>query len=505
VLLETCKRIEKALRGRTEEKEFAGWSRFLGDLLQAAGWPGDQELDEQEQKIVERWNEALSELASLGMVEGTVTFERALAHLTRLLSDSLERGDWSAPVEVLEAAEAAGWECDRAIAVGLGEEDWPPRTTVAPLIPLSVQRAHGVPASSTETLRAERRKKTAALFHVAPEMVAAYSGRLSPVAGDYVNRDAHKSRIWTGQTAREAYLKAPLERVEDGQAPALAASAEVRGGASLIKAQSACPFKALAEYRMGARAPEEACFGFDARERGGFLHKALENVWRRLGSQQELRLTSVEELREIVRTAVEEAVAGEENGALHKLVTRAEQERLEGVLGEWLAVEWARKQPFTVETIEEERYFAAAGLKLRLRVDRVDRLANGHVVLIDYKSGKQTRNKLKGPRPPEPQLLVYAASTPDAVDGIFFGQIQAGDTKAIGVSREKQFESRSVDVMKGEWCGFLEESREKVERLAEQFVSGYAVVDPAPGACSYCAVKPLCRVQEAGGTEEEEC
>ena len=505
-LLTICRRLRQVFRSRTETKEFPGWSRFISDWLEAAGWPGDAELTQREEKLIELWNNALSELAALGLVSPAVTFESALSHLRRLLSKSVEPGDWSSPVQVLEASEAAGLGFESAIVVGLSEESWPPRQSLSPLIPLALQRAHGVPGSTTPSAQYERERLTDALFRVAPDIVGTYSARLAPLAERFVRREFLETEIWTGLLPRQSYLKASLERLEDGQGPVLPPSETVRGGASLLKAQSLCPFKAFAEYRLAAQPPEDACFGFDARERGGFLHKAVENVWARLGSQSVLRATTTEDLRLIVQSAVADAVHNRETGLLHRLVTRAEQERLERILWDWLQVERSRKQTFTVETIEKETHFEAPGLRLRLRVDRIDRLENGNVLLIDYKSGPQSRNKLKGTRPKEPQLLVYEASSADRVDGIFFAEMKANEVRAVGVSREKQFESRSVDVKKHEWNSFLEESRAEVYRLADQFVNGYAAVDPLSGVCGYCTTKPLCRVQEAGGEhEEDEC
>jgi len=505
-LLAACRRLRRLLPSKIEMKELPAWSRFISDWLEAAGWPGDTGLTEREEKIVELWNEALSELAALGLVSPAVTFDSALTHLRRLLSKSVEPGNWSSPVQVLDASDAAGLEFTSGIVVGLSEESWPPRQALSPLVPFALQRAHKVPGSTPQSAQEERERLTASLFRAAPDIVATYSGRLAPLAERFVRREFAETEIWTGQLPRQSYLKASLERLEDSQAPALQAAETMKGGASLIKAQSLCPFKAFAEYRLAAQAPEEACFGFDARERGGFLHKAVENVWARLESQSILRATPPEDLRLLIQSAVADAVNHGETGLLHRLVSRAEQERLERIVWDWLAVERARKQPFVVETVEQETHFEAFGLRLRLRVDRIDRLENGHVLLIDYKSGPQSRNKLKGARPKEPQLLVYAASSADQVDGIFFAEMKANEVRAVGLSREKQFESRSIDVKKHEWGSFLDESRAEVDRLAEQFVNGYAVVDPLPQVCGYCSSKPLCRVQEAGGQgEEEEC
>src|SRR6185503_19912428 len=61
-LLALCHRVERVLGSQAETKEFAGWSRFISDWLDAAGWPGDATLTEQEEESVTSWTDALSEL-----------------------------------------------------------------------------------------------------------------------------------------------------------------------------------------------------------------------------------------------------------------------------------------------------------------------------------------------------------------------------------------------------------------------------------------------------------
>jgi RecB family exonuclease len=278
---------------------------------------------------------------------------------------------------------------------------------------------------------------------------------------------------------------------------------EMRGGTGIIKAQSQCPFQAFAKYRLHARRPEDASFGFDALDRGSFVHKALEKVWLRLGSQSELRRTPPEDLRWLVSEAIAEAVPERETGPLHQLSVRTERERLQELILEWLDVERNRCEPFTVETIEQERRFEVPGLSLKLRVDRIDRLKNGSLVLIDYKSGKQSRPKLCGERPPEPQLLVYAASVESPVEGIFFGQVKPREVRAVGYSLTKHFKGGAAEVKK-DWETYIEASRENVEGLAREFVDGVAEVRPTGAPCEYCGMIPFCRVNERGAAPEEE-
>src|SRR5712664_3798915 len=64
-----------------------------------------------------------------------------------------------------------------------------------------------------------------------------------------------------------------------------------------------------------------------------------------------------------------------------------ERERMAGVLRKWLDIE-RQREPFEVEQLELGRQAARhAGLEFSVRIDRVDRLADGARVLIDYKTG----------------------------------------------------------------------------------------------------------------------
>lgn len=479
-------------------QDLASWSEFIGDFLQAAGWPGDNELTSSETEAVECWNSALSEVGTLGLVSNAVPYASALTQLRRIVSGSgVETGDSSSPVQILDAHAAAGLEFDRAFVMGLGEELWPPVHARSSLIPLALQRSSQVPCSSPESVQDEHRRAAVNLFSSAPAIAASYSGRLSPFAAPYVETVDELSQ-WTGLLPRQSFPTAVLDQLADSDGPAYSASEETRGGTGIIKSQSLCPFRAFAEYRLNASFPDDACFGFDPLRRGGFLHKTLEFVWNRLESQEALLSVSEAKLQSIVEEAVSMATERKETNDFQQQVTRVERERLIELALEWLnKVERLRLQAFTVEKIEQERTFKLDDLKLRLRIDRVDRLENGKLLLIDYKSGETSRAKLEGDRPAEPQLLIYAAAMGGEVDGVFFGQLKPRHLKLVGISQERQVPGRTSEVRSGEkWDRFLRVSQENMERLAHEFVRGRAAVDPMKGACDYCRIAPLCRVRE---------
>lgn len=483
------KRLRRVLRERPVHAGLSRWSEFFGRLLRAVRWPGDAELTAQEQQAMDAWQDALSDLASLGIVSPPVTLDETLAHLRRLLARGVDEANLFAPVQILDSTDAAGLAFDAAFLAGMSDENWPPRLTPNPLVPLAIQRAHGVPESSAESAQLEKQRLSDALLSSAPVIEVSYSGTPWSDGG-------------AGLPSRPAVRPTILEMIDDTNGPPLTLTENVRGGTSLIKSQSQCPFRAFAEIRLRAGTMEEASLGLDSRDRGTLLHKALQAVWQNLQSSERLSAASDQELRLLVQEALAAAVDGHEQ-PIERLARETERARLEEVILEWLAVEREREQPFTVEMVELDREHEFSGLRLKLRIDRIDRLRNDKLLLIDYKSGKQDAPKWKEDRPQEPQLLVYSSALGSEVDGLFLCQLKPRDMKPIGCSREKQFSAKSAAV-EDCWNEFLASASDCVEKLAREFMAGYAALDPAKHACDYCKLKPLCRIQEQCGIREDD-
>lgn len=502
VLQSIWRAVRVVLRKNAGEHEFAVWTNFIGDLVQATGWPGEAELGLHEQEAVEKWKDALSELATLGLVLGPACFDTALSHLRRLLkARSLARGDGFSPIQILDLDSAPGLLFSRAFVAGLSDESWPPPVRLSPLIPFQLQCAHGVPGSSPRSVHNLQERATRALFEVAPIIQASYSKRLSLTAARFLSEHPVAVERWTGKVPLECYTPATLDRLEDTNAPKYQANGQLRGGTYVIKAQSLCPFRAFAEIRLNAETPEDACFGLDSRDRGGFLHKALQYVWCELKTQTRLLSLGENEIAAIARKAVNDAVKTADASEFHAQNAEVERERLAQLIIEWLNFEKQRPKPFSVETLEQDQCYELAGLPLQLRIDRIDRFENGKLILIDYKSGEQEFRKLTGERPAEPQLLVYAASLDIEVDGMFLAQLKPRDLKVVGFAHEQYFAEANVEQ---DWNSFIEQSRAKMWRIAQGFAEGVAAVDPLKGACDYCSIRPFCRIAERAAEDEDE-
>lgn len=484
------------------EQEPAAWSRILTTLLNEMGWPGDAPAAPHEVDLIDAWKDCLSDLAAIGLVRPKLTLASALSQLRRIAGSwsGSETGSWFSPVQIFDAADAAGLRFDCAIVTGLSESTWPPSLPLSPLIPLRLQAHSGIPASTPAGVHTARVQLTRSLFAAAPQTIATCVERLAPVARTFVQPAAPEPDIWTGPGPIEAIHPAPLEIIEDSDAPPFIVNGITRGGTYVIKSQSACPFKAWAEIRLRAQTPEEASFGFDALERGGFLHKALQFVWSELQSQARLKQMSDAGLQDIISRAVEQALQTRKDDPFFQEVRATEQERLCLLIFDWVTqIERARTIPFVVEKLEDKREIVLSGLPLEIRIDRVDRLATGGTLLIDYKSGKQEKKSLVCPRPREPQLLVYAAALGDDIEGVFFGQLKPRELDLVGKSLSSPLGRKRADP---DWGDFLDKGRAEVERLAAEFLSGKAVVNPARGACDYCPVIAFCRKNESTAAED---
>ncbi len=84
-----------------------------------------------------------------------------------------------------------------------------------------------------------------------------------------------------------------------------------------------------------------------------------------------------------------------------------ERERSINLINDWLNIEKIRP-PFTLVAQETQLSIDLSGLKLQLKIDRIDRLNDGSIMLIDYKTGLTHLKSWFGDRPQQPQLPLYA-------------------------------------------------------------------------------------------------
>jgi ATP-dependent helicase/nuclease subunit B len=488
------------------------WCDFFQQHLQLLGWPGARRLDSQEYQQLTLWNQVLENFLQLDGTGIQFNYPGAIQQLRSIAGKTpFQAQTPNSPIQILGALEGAGLQFSHCWVMGLHHRQWPPVPAPNPLLPSSLQRTQKMPHASAERELQFARALTEHYRQCAHVVVfsSAHSDDGSELSPSALVRHLPLTTIDTlisnnesisAQNYQVLAAASNLEVVSTAQAPQLLVALEpVRGGASLFKEQAACPFNAFARLRLGATSIDDPVAGFSAIERGNLLHDALAIIWKQLTNQNtllELDETSLATLINTTTQTVVDSLKQKRGTSIGVFYAQLEQERLAQLISEWLAQEKTRPG-FTVVAIEEEVQIEFSGLPLRLRIDRIDQLANGDLLLIDYKTGQPKLQSWQGERMDEPQLPLYAVTATNQVAAIAFAQINAKAMKWIGTG-ELTTNHDGIYPNKQPWAQQLQEWQMVLQQLAADFIQGDARVDMKnPTTAQYAEdLLPLNRLQE---------
>lgn len=502
------------------------WSRHFGVVLTAWGFPGERPLDSVNYQVMAKFRDALTSLAALGSVQPRMRVDDALQQLRRIASDTMFQpetaGDGEAPIQVLGILESAGQTFDALWVTGLSDDTWPLVARPNPFIPSALQRGAGVPEASAPASLELDRRITAGWLVSANEVVVSYVRPDGDDDEDAPDRGASAlireiplspiaallgHRVPTGYAAELQALRI-VEAIPDAVMEPLPAPTALRGGATVMRDQAACAFRAFVRHRLGAKpldAPQPAP---DAIERGNLLHRVLYLIWDALPDHATLAALDEQAVAAIANAASATAVSeAHDKGATYLTGQFADNERvrLSRVACEWLAYERGRA-PFEVLERESPKSVELGGLKMALRLDRLDRLADGTHALIDYKTGIASLSSWVGDRPDEPQLPLYYRTEQREISALAFAVLKRGKTFGFeGVSAVEgllpdvaPIENRKGQTIYASWDELTKGWEVSLATLAAQFVRGEASVNPKRNSqtCAQCDLHSVCRISE---------
>lgn len=509
-----CGRLAAGLRGCLDEVRHgprrrapSDWSAALARALARLGWPGDAPLDSAGWQAAQAWSELLEAFARVDGVSGMLTLGEALAGVRRMAAEQRFQPEMpDVPVQVIGLLETAGLEFDGLWVSGMHDGALPAPLRPCALLPPTLQRERGMPRACPDTELAHARRLVARLSGAAAEVRFSYPEkrqdeplRPSPVVAGLAQAADQGAFPWTGM-AVQAYAAQALESLADDVAPPV--SGEVGGGTGLLAAQSACPFRAFALHRLAAPELESPGAGVDGLTRGSFVHQALYLLWEELRDQAGLAALDAPTRAASVRSAVERAGRTALTGLPPGLV-RIELDEAARRIGELLEVELLRP-PFEVLHREERVSLELGALRINGQVDRVDRVADG-VVVIDYKTGAATPGDWQSERPAEPQMPLYALAFQRELAGLAYASLRPGAVELRGLARSGEVFGAALPKLKppdaDEWRRIIDDWRRVVEALAQAFAAGDARVDPVQprgenGTCAWCHLATLCRRDE---------
>lgn len=525
-----CPRLAAALaaaRAQTsnwrEKDAPSNWSNNIFSMLDSLGWPA-VELTSAEHQAEGRWRSLVCELGACDEFTGRIARAEVFGLLREMASGVLfEPQELRAPLLVIDPQTCAGMHFDALWVCGLDAGHWPPPATPDPFLPRDLQVRHGMPRASAQLATAEARllldrlRSSAPVVRLSAPATEDDTPLLPTPLLDGVPLTALAEQWTVPRLAAAQHAARPsLEILPDASMPPLGPGEASRGGARLLELQAACPFRAQAELRLGARALEEPAAGVDAAERGDLVHRALAALWLELRGQDALLALSADGVRAAVARAVATALgeARRTADALMRHLLDLEAHWLEARVLEMLEADRARA-PFSVLHVEQPCTAHIGPLALEMRPDRVDRLADGSLAVIDYKTGASAEVKAwLDERPRLPQLPAYVqALGPADVGAVAFARVRSGDTGYSGVARDESAfgglrvpGSRGLLKDYGTWDELLGAWQRRLDALATEYAAGDARLAPVPArACQYCHLGALCRIAEsaAGHLDEE--
>jgi len=478
------------------EHSFAEWLAMCRAFLTACGWPQLNTLGSTSFQAYQSLEESFNQYTLDGL-ERKMTFAQMLSLLNASLGSQVfapERPH--ADILVLGELETTGLSFSHLWVCGLDENSFPVKNIAHPFIPRRVAQAAGVPRSTqADELAFAQRRLDHWRCH-AGELVLSYSAQAQ-------QHDQLPSPLITGfpdmpappTIARNAPEQAPgadscVEQFVDERGPAIPRG-EVKGGTGLLRAQATCPFKAFAQYQLGLSQPDEVSNFPDALTRGHLLHDTLFDLVRQHSTQDQLRSLLPADIRRACQQTLENYPR-----TLPVLFIEQEIERLTTLILGWLKLEAARA-PFAAVYLEETFVLELHSYQFSIRVDRVDRIEGG-LVVIDYKTGQVNLSGITGSPTRDPQLPAYSLIDTEIV-GVYFAEIRdkvrlLGVADAAGRVEGAQY-SRQLQ-QADSWPAHRQRWQEDLGQLAEDFASGHARVDPVTGACRFCHLADLCRIED---------
>jgi ATP-dependent helicase/nuclease subunit B len=466
------------------------WAHLLARFLAELGWqpPGAR-------AVLLAWQSTLDELSRLTAIAGEITLDAALAEVARLLERAAPAALPLRGVHVLARVDDVGPGYAAVWVSGFTDTTWPQPLRGNPLLPIALQRAHGMPYSSPRDAQERSARALERLVRRSRELVISWPARVY----DYDTEPSPAIRDWPAlspaeldaSTRARPLRSAARETLADDAPPF--AGARVPGGTGALGRQARCPLRAFCQDRLGARPLEPLRFGVPARLRGIAAHRAAESLLGDLPAQAEL-------------AAKTGAVAQSVERALGKLFGRAraplaslyelEAEQLERLLVALLGAD-ALRAPFRVRAVEQHATVSVGPLTFDVRIDRLDELADGTLAVIDYKTSERaTSGDWFGARLRDAQVPLYASQSAEPVSAAVVARLAATEARYFGFWPDGAFPGRAAKGAHPDAAGQIALWRAQLAELAAELAAGdtrFFVDDYEDAAGAYA---PLTRVHE---------
>jgi ATP-dependent helicase/nuclease subunit B len=490
------------------------WSNIFTDLLDIIAWPGERSINSPEYQIIQHsWIPLLEQFSALDNFLPAQHYQNALHYLIHLASNTVfQPQSPEAPIQILGMLEAVELSFDYLWVMGMDDLAWPTAAKPNPFIPVTLQKTLNMPNANASRELIYCQKITEQLKRSGQHVIFSHARKNEHAAlrasaliqdlREIVLSDLQLKEF--SSALHDVFQSAQRENYIDTQAPALVGENTIRGGATVFKLQSECPFRAFSEIRLQTKKKETPSLGFDAKDRGIIIHKTLELIWNELKNSTTLNLLSDAELKKLIQKHANKAIYLMKKKSFDTKYLSLELKRVERLVWKWLQIE-KKRPPFSVLLNEQDTTATINQLTVKLRIDRVDELEDGQKFIIDYKTRENNSQAYWfEERIAEPQLPLYSMLDPDNTIAIAFAEIHPRSVEFVGVC-ENDIGIAGIKTLhkiksakQTTWNEQIQSWKNILEKLSDDFHQGIAETNPKKEqTCEQCGLQSLCRIYEA--------
>jgi len=456
----------------------AEWAVYIDETLKSWQWLGSNGLSSVDFQLVNRWRELLNDLARLELVSPVMTLKTAIRRLELMATETVfqpESEDYA--VQLMGPLEASGAEFDAIWIAGVSASHWPPAGNPSPLLSRQLQRQNGMPDADPDDTVTYARSLLMHLGSSASEVICSYpltEDDAEQTPSDLLqglrveSRPAHPDPGWHAT----ALSQTGCTVVVDDTVPKVLPGERVAGGAGTIQRQLADPFAGFVAGRLGVKYLSPQAIGLPPALRGNIIHDALCRLYADTPSRSDILGWTDEELSARTKQSLNSAFARHERNtdAVLAELFKLEHRRMSGLLRNFVAIDRQRAD-FGIAFVEHEVDFSEANVRLRLRVDRIDRLPDDTLAILDYKTGAPRRFLTSDGQPREIQLIAYACALGGTVSEVALANIDTREVSFVGAGRN--------DTNEADWQQRLTQWKRLVEIACKEISGGDTRVNAA--------------------------
>lgn len=479
------------------------WCGVFTAVLKLLNWPDYRHLSSLDRQLLQQWDQLIATVCTAGLVCQQLDFEEAFGLFMHAAASTMVKNP-QARITIADISASGGMRFDAAWVCGLNDTVLPGPVAFNPLLPFDVQREKALPYSSAEDCRI----RADALFNQLSALADA--PRLSFYKNDEhliyrPSRYLAEYPVTSAQPLEQRLSGCPdnavFEHYKDDRGMPLEDSS-IAGGAYLLKSQAQCPFKAYAEKRLGVTPIQKSDLGLNPAERGSLVHSLMQKLWKILVNRSTLLATPKTQLEELIRKQAGDVVASLAHS--QNLFAHIESKRLQDLAMDWLMLESKRAMDFRVILLEHPLTYSCSGIDFEFKVDRIDELEDGSLMIIDYKTGNASKSAWLDPRVQDPQMPAYFVALGGKVGAICYANtkklafdgISERDLQLSGVNHVENTNNGKLKNFK-DWDQLVEHWNQVIVMLANEIKEGVASVTPeSPADCRYCGRQSLCRISQ---------